>query len=118
MLDISQLNYMLVPELRELADQLGLKGYKRLNKQELIYKILDHQAAAGDANGSTAKKEEQPSEEKETKPKRTTRKGRGQRTTAEKKTTREVKEPKEKSDKTYSPSRSKNRRRRTGNSSC
>jgi transcription termination factor Rho len=38
MLDISQLNYMLVPELRELADQLGLKGYKRLNKQELIYK--------------------------------------------------------------------------------
>ena len=49
MLDISQLNYMLVPELRELAEQIGLKGYKRLNKQELIYKILDHQAAAGDS---------------------------------------------------------------------
>ncbi len=48
MLDISQLNYMLVPELRELAEQIGLQGYKRLNKQELIYKILDHQAAAGE----------------------------------------------------------------------
>ena len=45
MLDISQLNFMLVPELRELAEQIGLTGYKRLNKQELIYKILDHQAA-------------------------------------------------------------------------
>ncbi|MCO6490221.1 MAG: transcription termination factor Rho [Phaeodactylibacter sp.] len=50
MLDISQLNYMLVPELRELAEQIGLKGYKRLNKQELIYKILDHQADGGDAD--------------------------------------------------------------------
>ena len=39
MLDISQLNYMLVPELRDLAEKLGLKSYKRLNKQELIYKI-------------------------------------------------------------------------------
>ena len=32
MLDISQLNYMLVPELRELAEQIGLKGYKRLKQ--------------------------------------------------------------------------------------
>ena len=47
MLDILQLNDMLVPELKELAEELGLKGYKRLNKQELIYKILDHQAVAG-----------------------------------------------------------------------
>ncbi len=54
MLDILQLNDMLVPELRELAEQLGLKGYKRLNKQELIYKILDYQAVAGDQGGSTA----------------------------------------------------------------
>ena len=35
---------MLVPELKELAEQLGLKGYKRLNKQELIHRILDQQA--------------------------------------------------------------------------
>jgi len=50
MYDILQLNDMLVPELRELAEQLELKSYKRLNKQELIYKILDAQAL--NANGS------------------------------------------------------------------
>ncbi len=44
MYDIVQLNDMLVPELRELAESLNLKGYKRLNKQDLIYKILDQQA--------------------------------------------------------------------------
>jgi transcription termination factor Rho len=47
MLDILQLNDMLVPELRELAEELGVNGYKRLNKQDLIYKILDQQAIAG-----------------------------------------------------------------------
>jgi len=67
MLDISQLNYMLVPELRELAEKLGLSGYKRLNKQELIYKILDHQAASGERNDSNSAGEE---EEKDSKPKR------------------------------------------------
>ncbi len=47
MYDILQLNDMLVPELRDIAEGLGLSGYKRLNKQELIYKILDYQAVAG-----------------------------------------------------------------------
>ncbi len=50
MYDILQLNDMLVPELRELAEQLELKSYKKLNKQELIYKILDAQALG--INGS------------------------------------------------------------------
>jgi transcription termination factor Rho len=44
MFDILQLNDMLVPELREVAEQLGIQGYRKLNKKELIYKILDHQA--------------------------------------------------------------------------
>ncbi|MEM9991815.1 MAG: transcription termination factor Rho [Bacteroidota bacterium] len=48
MLDIMQLNEMLVPELKDLAERLGMKGYKRLNKQELIFKILDHQAQSAD----------------------------------------------------------------------
>lgn len=38
---------MLVPELKELAEKLGLSGYKRLSKQDLIYKILDEQAVSG-----------------------------------------------------------------------
>ena len=44
MYDILQLNEMLVPDLKNIAEQLELKGYKRMNKQELIYKILDEQA--------------------------------------------------------------------------
>ena len=44
MLDILQLNDMLVPELRDLAEQLGISGQKKLNKQELIHHILDYQA--------------------------------------------------------------------------
>lgn len=48
MYDILQLNDMLVPELRELAESLGIDGYKKLNKQELVYTILDQQALAGE----------------------------------------------------------------------
>jgi len=50
MYDILQLNEMLVPELKDLAEKLGLKAYKKLSKQELVYKILDHQAVSGVAN--------------------------------------------------------------------
>jgi transcription termination factor Rho len=56
MFDILQLNDMLVPELRELAESLGVQGYKRLNKQDLIYKILDHQAVSGDSGTAPAEK--------------------------------------------------------------
>lgn len=48
MYDILQLNEMLVPELKDLAEKLNLKSYKRLGKQDLIYKILDHQALLGE----------------------------------------------------------------------
>jgi len=44
MYDILQLNDMLVPELIEIADKLKLTATKKLDKQALIYKILDKQA--------------------------------------------------------------------------
>ena len=44
MYDISQLNAMLVPELKDLAERMKMKAYKRLNKQDLILKILEEQA--------------------------------------------------------------------------
>lgn len=44
MYDILQLNDKLVPELKEIAQKLSIKGYNKLTKQELIYKILDEQA--------------------------------------------------------------------------
>ena len=50
---------MLVPELRELAEKINLKSYKRLSKQDLIYKILDQQAVIGvDDMPAAPKKEE------------------------------------------------------------
>jgi transcription termination factor Rho len=44
MYDILQLNDLLVPELLDIADQMQLSDVKKLDKQELIYKILDKQA--------------------------------------------------------------------------
>ena len=50
MYDIIQLNDMLVPELHDIAEHLSIPDAKRLNKQELIYKILDKQAlSSGEA---------------------------------------------------------------------
>ena len=44
MYDILTLNDMLVSELRDLAEKINLDDYKDLKKQDLIYKILEHQA--------------------------------------------------------------------------
>ena len=44
MYDILQLNDMLVPELKEIAEKLSIANAKKLTKQDLIYKILDQQA--------------------------------------------------------------------------
>src|SRR5690606_24989193 len=47
MYDILQLNDMLVPELLDIAEQLKIPNAKKLDKQALVYKILDSQAIAG-----------------------------------------------------------------------
>ena len=44
MYDILQLNDMLVPELLDIAEDLKIDNPKKLDKQGLIYKILDKQA--------------------------------------------------------------------------
>ncbi|MDP9042352.1 MAG: transcription termination factor Rho, partial [Bacteroidota bacterium] len=62
MYDILQLNDMLVPELLDIAEQLKIPNSKKLDKQELVYKILDKQAltpsekADGADSGSTKRK--------------------------------------------------------------
>ena len=43
MYDTSQLNDMLVPELHDIAEQLTISNYKKLEKQDLIEKILARQ---------------------------------------------------------------------------
>ena len=47
MYDILQLNDLLLPELLDIAEQLKITGAKKLDKQALIYKILDAQATSG-----------------------------------------------------------------------
>lgn len=44
MYDINELNSKLVADLKEIAQNLKIPRYDKLTKQELIYKVLDHQA--------------------------------------------------------------------------
>jgi transcription termination factor Rho len=50
MYDILQLNDLLVPELVDIAETLKIDHVKKLNKQDLIYQILDKQAAMSTDN--------------------------------------------------------------------
>lgn len=52
MYDILQLNDMLVPELLDIAEHLDIADASKLDKQGLIYRILDKQALAPAANGT------------------------------------------------------------------
>ena len=47
MYNIIQLNNKELGELQEIANEMGLKGVKSLERQDLIYRILDEQAIAG-----------------------------------------------------------------------
>ena len=52
--DILQLNDMLLPELLDVAEQLKISGARKLEKQALIYKILDAQATSPSGEASPA----------------------------------------------------------------
>jgi transcription termination factor Rho len=52
MYDILQLNDMLVPELLDIAENLNIANANQLNKQDLVYRILDKQALTPAANGA------------------------------------------------------------------
>jgi transcription termination factor Rho len=54
MYDILQLNDMIVPELLDIAEQLKIPNAKKMDKQELVYKILDNQAIAGAKTGAAS----------------------------------------------------------------
>ena len=46
MYNIDELNVRLLSELKDIAEKLEVKNFKKLAKQELIYKILDEQAVS------------------------------------------------------------------------
>ena len=54
MYNIIQLNNKELSELQEIAAEMGLKGYKSLERQNLIYSILDEQAIAGSQKKAAA----------------------------------------------------------------
>ncbi len=60
MYDILQLNDMLVPELLDIAEQLKISNSKKLDKQELIYKILDKQALTPSEKSDGAETDDKP----------------------------------------------------------
>jgi len=68
--DILQLNDMLVPELVDIANALKIKDTKSLDKQKLIYKILDQQALNQEGDAAEEKKPRARRTKKEAKPKK------------------------------------------------
>jgi transcription termination factor Rho len=60
MYDISQLNNMLLPDLREIAKKMGLRRIDLLKKQELVYRILDQQAVLETENTERKEREDKP----------------------------------------------------------
>jgi len=64
MYDIAQLNDLLVPELLDIAEQLDIPNAKKLNKQDLINKILENQTSMS----TEKKKEEKPKRKRIVKP--------------------------------------------------
>lgn len=50
MFDIIQLNEKLLPELKDIARKLQIENFDHLKKQDLVYKILDHQSLNPEIN--------------------------------------------------------------------
>lgn len=63
MYTIDELKIRLLSELKEIAENLGVKNFKKLNKQDLIYAILDQQAITPDEKLPKKSEEEQPNAE-------------------------------------------------------
>ena len=64
MYTMDDLNDKLLSELKNITEELGIKGASKLSKQDLIYKILDEQAISKPKKGSDKSKETNKSEKK------------------------------------------------------
>ena len=60
MFEISQLKAKKLPELQDIAKQLSVPKYRSLKKLDLVYQILDHQAANPEAFKANVEKETKP----------------------------------------------------------
>ena len=55
MYTMDELNDKLLSELKNITEELGIKGASKLSKQDLIYKILDEQAISKPKKSSDKK---------------------------------------------------------------
>ena len=55
MYTMDELNDKLLSELKNITEELGIKGASKLSKQDLIYKILDEQAISKPKKSSAKK---------------------------------------------------------------
>ena len=55
MYTMDELNDKLLSELKNITEELGIKGASKLSKQDLIYKILDEQAISKPKKSSSKK---------------------------------------------------------------
>ena len=62
-----ELNDKLLSELKNITEELEIKGASKLSKQDLIYKILDEQAISKPKKRSDKSKESDKSEKKPSK---------------------------------------------------
>lgn len=71
MYTIDNLNVMLISELKEIAEGMGINA-KKLGKQELVYKILDQQAVTGESQNKkeTTERKEGGEPERKMRPRR------------------------------------------------
>ncbi|MBQ1697590.1 MAG: Rho termination factor N-terminal domain-containing protein, partial [Bacteroidales bacterium] len=60
----------LIPDLREIAKQLGIKRVEKFNKQDLVYEILEEQAKQGASSVVNSEAEAQPQTKKRGRPKK------------------------------------------------
>ncbi len=68
MYTIDDLNVRLLSELKDIAEEMGVKNAKKLAKQELVYKILDHQALKEEA--TPPKKQQNDDADRKVRPRR------------------------------------------------
>ncbi|MFD1063957.1 transcription termination factor Rho [Winogradskyella litorisediminis] len=66
MFEISQLKAKKLPELQEIAKQLKVPKYRSLKKLDLVYQILDYQAANPNAVKAVTATDNAPAEDKKT----------------------------------------------------
>jgi transcription termination factor Rho len=94
MYNIEELNLKLLSELREIAEQLQVKNFKKLTKKELIYKILDQQAILPEEKVLPIKEKEAAPKVQEKKSEPSPKPRKRSRTKSENNREKEVKEPK------------------------